>query len=548
MMLTIGKEGSITVGSIQVKNNNHYRNNVHRGGRKTFVGLLLFVALLNVSKGLEQVKSQPNPEISARKSNSKITRSEHVGGTNVVRPEDIAIVSILDKPSVPVGIIENRNNADRMEKEKENGSRMLQVTSFVDVFKIPPVQDDLMAVIHIGPMKTGSSAIQKAISVVRKPFQLEDRYEIAGKAILETTRRRSETWHFIGCYTKDDNDQIHYVPPNPKNLTAAERGFELLCDNSTIDIVKNISVERRHHVLLSAEYLPNKEIDTEMLSKFFKTYWNKQRIVAYYRRYYEWLISFHNQGAKARLPPDRVNVDTFLTKEYESQWWYRFAYITKAVENYRKYYDDIYIVNIYDLPNRDGRKEFYCNAIPNAPAACAKYKAYELEQEEKEKQIKKDSSRRFVQRRRRLSDDDRENHSEPLVYSDLAYYAQKMNLWDSQNGNETLIKIVSAMARKKHSESKKEENEAELGEDNRNGSYEFTKEYIRCPSKEVMQWLLERSLGIEKELLPQFYKEKGEKQLRDEFQRTKYKMCSIDAEAVLQHHTLWREFFQSIQL
>jgi hypothetical protein len=58
---------------------------------------------------------------------------------------------------------------------------------------------DLTAVIHIGPMKTGSSAIQASLGIVVPEIESIDNYEDAGFAMSKGI----EAYHMVGCFRPD---------------------------------------------------------------------------------------------------------------------------------------------------------------------------------------------------------------------------------------------------------------------------------------------------------------------------------------------------------
>jgi hypothetical protein len=353
---------------------------------------------------------------------------------------------------------------------------------------------DLTAVIHIGPMKTGSSAIQASLGIVVPEIERYDGYEDAGFAM----DKGIEAFHMVGCFRPDA------VP-----FTGGDY-FEISCHPDALNQVARVA-ERRHNLIITAEYLTDPQTDLAKFKEFLQP-WKHHRIVAYYRRYHDWLLSFHNQIYKQQTTATRKSIAEFVTHESKVNFLWNTMYLTESINRYSNYFDDIHVINIYDLPNQDVREAFYCDGLPDATESCTKFKNYAA------------TEAKHV-----------ENPSVPLVYSDLAYYAQEMGYWTSKElGGALTMKNVASLAQHHQEEQLKK------------SSYDFDNAVI-CPEEAVLDELLQKSLDVEKELFPEFYAQQGEQEIIMHFNKIKNtKMCHVDAKFVLDNSPEWVDFFRGI--
>ena len=192
-------------------------------------------------------------------------------------------------------------------------------------------------------------------------------------------------------------------------------------------------------------------------------------------------------------------------------------YLTKAIERYQaEGFNDVKVINLYDLPNHDVRESFYCSGLINATNTCTKFREY-------------------VQTETPVV----VNPSMSLVYDELAYYAKEMNLWYDEDENSLDIKTVSTLAKEYHDQKRELQNITHLHE------FHDSDAFI-CPTPDVYSWLLESSLSIEKELFPEYYSNKGANEIIEHFHdlKEKKKFCHIDAQYILRNDEGWRTFFQ----
>jgi hypothetical protein len=390
---------------------------------------------------------------------------------------------------------------ERIGLQHMNGERSLKEAYYhgfeADAITPIPVvaknDDDLWVVIHIGPMKTGSSSIQKSLGPIMKHMTEEDKFEDAGFSM----HRGIEAFHMIGCFR-----------PDAVRYTGTPGKFELSCHPDALNQVSKVA-ERGHHLMITAEYLTDPKTDIAKLKGFLKP-WKNHKVVAYYRRYYDWLVSFHNQIYKQRTPATRKSIAAFLEAEAENEYFWKTMYLVDAVDRWGKYFSFIEIINIYDIPNNDVRQAFYCQGLVEAKASCNKYLEYKTKEPES-----------F------------ENPSVPLVYSDLAYHAKHQGLWNESITGLTESQVAKLVAYNQERTLNRTQ-------------WDFGKAVV-CPERWVMNHLLKKSLEVEKELFPTYFFYHGERDIITHFNTIKStKMCHIDAEYVLEYLDEWKTFFRKL--
>lgn len=365
---------------------------------------------------------------------------------------------------------------------------------------------ELRAVIHIGPMKTGSSAIQSSLFPVLRKEEDSDNYEDAGRAMDQGI----ETYNFMTCFKY-------------KNVTNHDPGF-MVCNPKSLDQVRAVALERNRNLIVSAEYITSPTTDIDAIKKFIEPLWKKQTIVAFYRRYYDWLVSFHNEGNKRLPTPDRQPLNVFLENESKRRFWWGTMYIVEAVNRWKQYFDDITIINMYEQLDGDVREQFYCQALPDAKSACAKF------HEIKHNEVSNPDV--YVKQR---------NPSMEFVYQDLAYFGSEHI--KSTTSSEPILEKFNSISLSDISHMVKDYNEKTL---NRT-QYNFIPESIICPSEDALSYLYMESIDTEKMLFPDYFTKQGQQEIMEEFAQDKTtKLCHIDATIVVQNDPIWKQFFQSL--
>ena len=113
------------------------------------------------------------------------------------------------------------------------------------------------------------------------------------------------------------------------------------------------------NLLVSAETFDN--IDPEGLRALsaYLSPWDDVVIVIYYRRYYDYTISFYNQWVKERKLADTTKwtasiVDAIIGIDKVIP----LGYTTEVVSRVRKYFDNVVTINMHDDSQRDNIEKF----------------------------------------------------------------------------------------------------------------------------------------------------------------------------------------------
>jgi hypothetical protein len=392
--------------------------------------------------------------------------------------------------------------------------------------KMSSSSSGLTAVIHIGPMKTGSSAIQESLGDVVPEIETIDHYEDAGFAMDDGI----EAYHMIGCFR---SDAVPYT---------GGPYFEISCHPDALNQVRRVA-DRNHNLIITAEYLTDPKTDLKALKQFLQP-WSHHKIVAYYRRYYDWLLSFHNQVNKQRSPVDRKSVTEFVTNESKRSFFWKSMYLIESVNRYAEYFNDIEIINIYDIPDKDVRRAFYCDALPHAEASCQKFMKYLVTTEEAAIEAQRVAAV-AASNNETMPHHLVENPSVALVYSELAYYAKEMNLWHETTTSPNNLGMNNkhpVLNEKYVTQLAQQYQEVKLNKT----SYDFGNALV-CPEPEVFDWFLQKSLDVEKQLFPTYYYRQGRDEIMAHFHSIRHtKMCHVNATIVLQSSPEWRDFFMSL--
>lgn len=290
------------------------------------------------------------------------------------------------------------------------------------------------------------------------------------------------------------------------------------CKPETLPKMHNVASIYHRNVIISAEFLTSPDTNIPALQEFLSP-WKKQRVVVYYRRYYDLLASFHNLAATKSTTPDRKKVTDYLSSESMTHYWWNSMYLIAGIQRWKEHFHDIHVINIYESP------DFYCSALINATKSCKNFR--------RQKEIA------FATK---ATTTEQVNPSAALIYEDLAYYAKEMNLW-----NETLITSSNKTLTIKDVSTKIQYYQEKIL-NLKQYDFGIAKE---CPPYEVSQYLLHQTLDSEKSLFPQFFHEVGEQQIRNEFAvQIQTTLCYINPITILEQQntngTIWKHFFSKI--
>jgi len=217
-----------------------------------------------------------------------------------------------------------------------------------------------IAILHIGPHKTGSTTIQSYTRKFVKELA-SDGYEIPwvdddGDHSLETSQVRLAT-----CFL--NKPFVHPLYP---------------CDQRLVESAKTIS-KRNSNILISSEAFDRPDVKMTLLTEFLKP-WNVT-VVYVYRRFYSWLQSYHNQVGKSiemlktflanSTDYLRANMNDFIVQEFINSTTAEYVDRFTSAQRYQRDFDnhDVVILNMHDK-NMDIVQQFFCKAIPHADNTC----------------------------------------------------------------------------------------------------------------------------------------------------------------------------------
>jgi hypothetical protein len=288
--------------------------------------------------------------------------------------------------------------------------------------------------------------------------------------------------------------------------------------------------------------------------QFFKDYfnagWEKIIIVMFYRRYYDWLLSYYNQGNKYRAIPDRYTIVTYVgyqvhfekrrNKTISKKWGDQ--YTISEYLRYKQYFNEssnseIHLYHMNQIHDGDVREALICTTMGDETESCKALRKIQQQQEQQEGSIRKVNSHR------------------PLIYEELAYYALHMGLW-VQHDNFTLHDVTLMVQHYHEVVNNKTEYDFTIGK--------------TCLDDATYEWLLNATLEAEEFLFPDYYARQGREEILKEFEMNKREFCDIDAKTILQasnnstnsesnndnnndmdtvpEETLaWRKFFSTLQ-
>eukprot|EP00985_Skeletonema_marinoi_P020961 scaffold12609_cov126-Skeletonema_marinoi.AAC.4 len=384
----------------------------------------------------------------------------------------------------------------------------------------------LNAVIHIGPYKTATTSIQTYSGRLYQNLA-QDGYEMPWKHLQlqlkklgkDATKRKIPEWwckqmYFALCFYQS-------VPTHRMKKESAEE-----CNRELFNAGVEISQKNHNSLLVSAEQFSNVEIEgVEKLHEYLSNRWDNVTIVAAYRRYYEWIVSFYNERQKDVIFNDAISAnktDRLLPSLYHELRFnsvfneeIRHKYTLSAVSRYQMYFDNVVVMNYHDK-SKSILERFYCDVLPGAIETCRKLKSIKMS-----KSI---------------------NTSHSRVYEELAYAAHRRGMI---NIKEKLNAKSAEESRRQHNVKKKsnaklvEESISQHQEKTLNlTSYDFPR---KCLPDDILNEIWSTSLEAEKKFGGD---EVDESTMKDEFDKySKTSFCELDLDAIL-HSPLWVKFFQ----
>lgn len=368
----------------------------------------------------------------------------------------------------------------------------------------PPIinnNSNRTAIVHIGPHKTSTSAIQ---DVMRNKYHIlrdYDHYDIP-----LTDDQRVAMGYIRDCFSTDEYSK--------KNCNMQQ-------------VQKVITISQSHfNLLLSAETFSFHTTDVAKFANFIQQHYDTIIIVVYYRRFYDWLYSQWNQLNKILPVQQRYPFTKWMSSIEKIQQKYSENHYTYAiVPRWSQYFTNVKVYNIHDQYHHNVLEMFYCQAMPDAFYTC------QLVQEEAKTQSSS-SAERVI------------NKSKPLIYDELAYHAIKLGYIH----NKTLLQSLSSSSESSIISSISDKIRYQQEEKWKLKEYDFMIQSKICFDQERIDYLLNKTLEAEQILFPTFYhSEHGYAKIIEHYPKfVKTKLCHIDPRIVLQYDIQWQLFFANL--
>ena len=369
----------------------------------------------------------------------------------------------------------------------------------------------LNAVIHIGPYKTATTTIQ-TYSGELVNFLAQDHYEMPWsflqKEISKGNGKKYKIKKVASWWRKQTVFATCFFQNVPQNRMHDESPD--MCERDIYDAGIEIVQRNKNSLLVSAEQFSNTEHEgVEALQEYLLNRWDNVTIVATYRRYYEWIVSFYNERYKHhnlydvahanetdRLFPSLYH-ELLLNHDFNDA--IQHAYTLSAVARFKKHFRNVVVMNYHDksksLPER-----FYCDVVPNAHNTCRRLKSRKTNK--------------------------KVNTSHNRIYEELAYHAHRRGRITIQSKKKAKLAEASM-----HQHQEKTLNLT---------SDDFPR---KCLPEHILQDIWSISIEAEKE----FGSDNDGDSMKNEFDKySKTSFCEVDLDAVLDSPP-WVEFLKGFK-
>eukprot|EP00551_Chaetoceros_affinis_P006974 CAMPEP_0203683710 /NCGR_PEP_ID=MMETSP0090-20130426/47665_1 /ASSEMBLY_ACC=CAM_ASM_001088 /TAXON_ID=426623 /ORGANISM="Chaetoceros affinis, Strain CCMP159" /LENGTH=476 /DNA_ID=CAMNT_0050552865 /DNA_START=1348 /DNA_END=2778 /DNA_ORIENTATION=+ len=227
--------------------------------------------------------------------------------------------------------------------------------------------NDKFCVIHVGPHKTGSTSLQDFIleAPASKSALAKDHYwvphfpEGIGQAVHEPGKN-----HAIFANCVRSSGSRNFCP------TGRVRDQNLIYFRT---FVKD-AASTGSNIVLSSEEFDAMDVDVHELTSFFTQHHYKVHIVLYYRRFYDWVISWYNQLTKTGWNNGYIPFEQWCNmatlERYKKE---------HSIATYKHYMNgangggvfNVSVVNMHEDPDHyDSDMRFACDHLDNAPHSC----------------------------------------------------------------------------------------------------------------------------------------------------------------------------------
>ena len=385
------------------------------------------------------------------------------------------------------------------------------------------------AFVHIGPHKTGTTTIQEYSSRLVKHL-LKDGYKMPWSHLDDKELSSCNQVRFATCFLSSNiykmNASIrrHKIPVKevyPCRPDLLQSGLEIANQN--------------YSLFISAETFDQLHASNVMALSRYLLPWDNVTIAVTYRRYYEWLVSYHNQLSKGdswrvfeanatiKLRPsildslsDPVWIETLTSK-----------HTLFLVPMFKKEFDNVIVMNLHD-DGENGKtleEQFYCDVLPGGKNTCEK--VIQLINQDKNLLINRSS--------------------DSFLYQDIAYIAHRSNLINVNTKKQ--YTVVQSEIKAFYRENTRIPEHVRDNFDLSNSSSRFRKLKLKCPHRQLLDFLLDVSIRAERELVPDFFSSpRGETELKLDFEkRSKTTLCEVDIAAML-NESGWKQFFTKLNM
>ena len=352
-----------------------------------------------------------------------------------------------------------------------------------------------MAIIHVGPWKTGTTEIQNYIHRHSKTLKLDGfltlPIDVSNETNMSSAKLAKELAKAGNGLAPCFGQEMGYGPKCSKGLWKKFVSF------------LHKSEHKHQSIIISAEQFQNVKMNITLLEKTLREEGNFTRIkiVVGYRRVYDWLKSSYFQMHRPDFQMNRPEVakseDVFPSLVEEIIDMIRIVknvHTRALVERYNEHFQDVAIFNMY--ATKPMVAQFFCKIII-APRTCTAIL--------QTPQTRKVNGRGWN-----------------LDLHRLVIAAKKKSMLEADASSQKAVKAL--------------------------GLKELPNDLPRqCLSKENMATLLQLSLKEESELLPRFFQSaEGEAKLREDFLlASNTSLCSLDVDEVLRDE-LWKDFVLEI--
>eukprot|EP00537_Pseudo-nitzschia_pungens_P014900 CAMPEP_0172409104 /NCGR_PEP_ID=MMETSP1061-20121228/76188_1 /TAXON_ID=37318 /ORGANISM="Pseudo-nitzschia pungens, Strain cf. pungens" /LENGTH=648 /DNA_ID=CAMNT_0013145251 /DNA_START=321 /DNA_END=2267 /DNA_ORIENTATION=- len=239
------------------------------------------------------------------------------------------------------------------------------------------------AVIHAGPHKTGSSIIQNSLSKEASDLLARDNYVMPSVKFRVSTGGNVEELdeddtknvaHLAACFNKDRRTETEFLC-TPDKEEGLLRDFYQFLDES---------YSKRQNVLLTSEEFDRPGTDLARLQSLLEPRFDVE-IVLYYRPFYTWIASLHNEISKTNAMNHGSPFPTiveWISKPGNLEYWSQ-IHTGPTYQRYQaRNFSRITVLDLGQLKGKSLPASFVCKGLPNAEHSCAMHYRADLLGEE----------------------------------------------------------------------------------------------------------------------------------------------------------------------